>query len=84
MGQPLQANTQAPEFSLPSTPDQKVSLSDLHGAPVVLIFYPADWSPVCTDELAIFNQGCPRAGTDSPARRFAESHERSSQHPQAH
>ena len=52
----LKAGTPAPEFSLPSTPDQQVALSEFHGRPVVLIFYPADWSPVCGDELALFNE----------------------------
>jgi len=44
----------APDFTLLATPDQKVSLSEFSG-PVVLIFYPADWSPVCGDELAVFS-----------------------------
>jgi peroxiredoxin len=43
----------APEFTLLTTPDQKISLSEFDG-PVVLIFYPADWSPVCGDELTMF------------------------------
>lgn len=50
---PLQPGTPAPDFSLPETPDQRVILSELRG-PVVLIFYPADWSPVCGDELSMF------------------------------
>ena len=49
----------APDFSLYSTPDQKVSLSDFKGRPVVLAFYPADWSPVCTDQLSLYNQLLP-------------------------
>src|SRR5258708_33301466 len=53
---PLKAGTPAPDFSLPSTPDQKVSLSEFHGRPVVLVFYPADWSPVCSDQLALYNE----------------------------
>jgi peroxiredoxin len=55
----LPPGTPAPEFSLRSTPDQSVSLSELRGRPVVLIFYPADWSPVCNDELAVFNELLP-------------------------
>lgn len=43
----------APEFTLLATPDQKISLSEFD-EPVVLIFYPADWSPVCGDELTMF------------------------------
>jgi peroxiredoxin len=50
------AGTQAPDFSLASTPDQKVSLSDFLGRPVVLVFYPADWSPVCSDQLALYGE----------------------------
>lgn len=51
--------TAAPEFSLHVTPDQTLSLSELRGKPVVLAFYPADWSPVCGDELSIFNEILP-------------------------
>src|SRR4029453_15968788 len=49
--------TAAPEFSLRSTPDQSVSLSDLRGRPVILAFYPADWSPVCGDQMTLYNEG---------------------------
>jgi peroxiredoxin len=52
----LKSGAPAPEFSLPSTPDQRVALSEFRGRPVVLIYYPADWSPVCGDELALFNE----------------------------
>jgi len=52
----LQPGVQAPDFSLPTTPDQKVSLSEFRGRPVVLVFYPADWSPVCSDQLALYNE----------------------------
>lgn len=55
----LQAGTQAPEFTLHSTPDQSLSLAELRGRPVVLAFYPADWSPVCGDEMALFNAVLP-------------------------
>lgn len=37
----LPAGTKAPDFTLPSTPDQKLSLSDFRGSPVILAFYPA-------------------------------------------
>src|SRR6202023_4283757 len=43
-------------FKLRSTPDQSVSLSDFRGRPVVLAFYPADWSPVCGDQMALYNE----------------------------
>jgi len=52
----LKAGIKAPEFALPSTPDQKVSLSELKGKPVILAFYPADWSPVCGDQMALYNE----------------------------
>jgi len=55
----LQAGRKAPNFSLNTTPDQKVSLHDFHGRPVVLVFYPADWSPVCTDQLSLYNEIMP-------------------------
>ncbi|MEO8366611.1 MAG: redoxin domain-containing protein [Pseudoxanthomonas sp.] len=46
----------APDFTLHSTPDQTLSLSQLRGHPVVLAFYPADWSPVCGDQMALYNE----------------------------
>jgi peroxiredoxin len=52
----LAAGTAAPEFALHSTPDQLVSLSDFRGAPLILAFYPADWSPVCGDQMALYNE----------------------------
>jgi peroxiredoxin len=55
----LAPGARAPEFSLPSTPDQRVALSDLRGRRVVLAFYPADWSPVCGDQLAVYNRVLP-------------------------
>lgn len=57
--QVLSPGTQAPDFSLPVTPDQKLSLRALRGRPVVLAFYPADWSPVCGDQLALYNEIMP-------------------------
>lgn len=55
----LKPGTKAPDFTLQATPDRSLSLSELAGSPVVLVFYPADWSSVCGDELAIFNQALP-------------------------
>lgn len=55
----LAPGTPAPDFSLKSTPDQRVSLDEFRGQPVILLFYPADWSPVCGDELALFNEVLP-------------------------
>jgi peroxiredoxin len=52
----LTPGTQAPDFTLRCTPDQSVSLSEFRGRPVVLAFYPADWSPVCGDQMALYNE----------------------------
>jgi peroxiredoxin len=59
MGQPLTVGTPAPEFTLHSTPDQTVSLEDFRGRPVILAFDPADWSPVCGDQMALYNEILP-------------------------
>jgi len=56
---PLAPGTPAPDFHLKSTPDQIVSLSDFRGVPVILAFYPADWSPVCGDQMSLYNQVLP-------------------------
>src|SRR5438309_10201358 len=50
------AGERAPDLSLHATPDQKVSLSEFLGRSVVLAFYPADWSPVCGDQMALYNE----------------------------
>jgi peroxiredoxin len=55
----LPAGAVAPDFNLRSTPDQFVSLSDFRGQPVVLAFYPADWSPVCGDQMTLYNEILP-------------------------
>ena len=52
----LPVSTVAPDFTLHSTPDQSVSLSDFRGQTVILAFYPADWSPVCGDQMALYNE----------------------------
>jgi peroxiredoxin len=52
----LRAGVAAPDFTLNSTPDQVISLSEFRGHPVVLAFYPADWSPVCGDQMALYNE----------------------------
>ena len=50
----------APELNLPATPDgQRIRLADHRGRPVVLVFYPADFTPVCGSELAIFSEILP-------------------------
>lgn len=55
----LAAGTKAPDFTLYATPDQAISLSDFLGKPIILTFYPADWSPVCTDQLSLYNELIP-------------------------
>lgn len=52
----LATGTRAPDFTLPSTPDQRLRLSELRGRPVILAFYPSDWSPVCGDQMALYNE----------------------------
>ena len=52
----LATGTPAPDFNLNVTPDQKLRLSELRGQPVILAFYPADWSPVCGDQMALYNE----------------------------
>jgi peroxiredoxin len=53
---PLPPGTEAPDFALLSTPDQRVSLAEFRGRPVILAFYPEDWSPVCSDQLALYQE----------------------------
>ena len=55
----LEPGTPAPDFTLHTTPDQTVSLHDFRGQPVILAFYPADWSPVCSDEVVLLNEVLP-------------------------
>ena len=52
----LQKGTPAPDFELNSSPYHRLRLSDLRGKRVILSFYPADWSPVCGDQLVIYNE----------------------------
>ena len=59
VGSALGAGTPAPDFTLPDRPDGKVSLKDFRGRPVILAFYPADWSPVCGDQMALYNEVLP-------------------------
>lgn len=49
----------APDFSLPRSPRETMTLAELRGGPVVLVFYPADWSPVCGDQVALYNEMLP-------------------------
>ena len=52
----LPPGAKAPDFQLPSASGEQLSLSTYRGRPVVLVFYPADWSPVCGDQLALYNE----------------------------
>lgn len=52
----LQKNTVAPDFTLFATPDQKITLSEFKGKNIILAFYPADWSPVCSDQMVLYNE----------------------------
>jgi peroxiredoxin len=55
----LASGVKAPEFTLRVTPDQTLSLSEFAGRRVVLAFYPADWSPVCGDQMSLYNHILP-------------------------
>jgi peroxiredoxin len=55
----LGAGTRAPSFDLAATPDQRADLSEFRGHNLVMAFYPADWSPVCGDQLAVYNEALP-------------------------
>ena len=57
--EPLKPGTIAPDFTLKTTPDQTVSLNDFRGMPAILAFYPADFSPVCGDEMSLYNEILP-------------------------
>jgi peroxiredoxin len=53
---PLPPGTPAPDFTLQAGPGRSISLRDLRGRPVILAFYPADFSPVCGDQMALYNE----------------------------
>ena len=55
----LEAGVPAPDFDLKATPDQTVRLADFRGRRLIIAFYPADWSPVCTDQMALYNEILP-------------------------
>jgi peroxiredoxin len=52
----IEPGTPAPDFTLADQDGQKVSLADFRGQTVVLVFYPADFSPVCTDQLSVYQE----------------------------
>ena len=55
----MPAGTKAPDFSLQSSSGEEITLTELRGRPVILAFYPADWSPVCGDQLVLYNEVLP-------------------------
>jgi hypothetical protein len=55
----LPPGTRAPNFTLHVTPDQSLALTEFIGRPVILAFYPADFSPVCGDQMALYNEALP-------------------------
>jgi peroxiredoxin len=57
---PVAAGEPAPDFTLPSGPGETLSLDALRGRPAVLAFYPGDWSPVCSDQLDLYQSALPR------------------------
>lgn len=59
MSKLLNVGTKAPNFTLKVTPDQDLSLSELKGKAVILAFYPADWSPVCSNQMSVYNELLP-------------------------
>jgi peroxiredoxin (alkyl hydroperoxide reductase subunit C) len=56
----IAAGEPAPDFTLPDQDGEKVSLSDFRGRKVLLVFYPLDFSPVCSDQLSIYQEVKPQ------------------------
>jgi peroxiredoxin len=56
----IQPGAEAPGFTLPDQDGKEVSLADFRGQTVVLVFYPADFSPVCTDQLSVYQEVLPQ------------------------
>jgi peroxiredoxin len=56
----IEPGTPAPEFTLKDQDGERVSLADLRGRKVMLVFYPADFSPGCTDQLSIYQEILPQ------------------------
>ena len=56
----IEPGSPAPDFTLPDQDGNKVSLGDFRGRTVVLVFYPADFSRVCTDQLSVYQEVLPQ------------------------
>jgi len=56
----IAAGETAPEFTLRDQDGKEVSLSDFRGRKVLLVFYPLDFSPVCSDQLSIYQEVKPQ------------------------
>ncbi len=52
----IEAGTPAPDFSLRNQDGEEVTLESLRGRTAVLVFYPLDFSPVCTDQLNVYQE----------------------------
>jgi peroxiredoxin len=52
----IEPGSPAPDFALPDQDGHIVKLEDLRGQTSVLVFYPLDWSPVCTDQLNVYQE----------------------------
>jgi peroxiredoxin len=52
----IEPGTKAPDFTLPDQDGHEVSLSDFAGRKLLLVFYPLDFSPTCTDQLNLYQE----------------------------
>jgi peroxiredoxin (alkyl hydroperoxide reductase subunit C) len=55
----IEPGTRAPEFALADQDGNEVTLASLRGETLVLVFYPLDFSPVCTDQLNVYQEILP-------------------------
>ena len=56
----IEPGSPAPDFTLPDQDGKRITLSDFRGRTVVLVFYPADFSRVCTDQLSVYQEVLPQ------------------------
>jgi peroxiredoxin len=56
----IEPGSSAPDFTLPDQDGREVSLADFRGRTLVLVFYPADFSPTCTDQLNLYQEVLPQ------------------------